>query len=146
MNTDLKNDIMSRLQKGEDIEDIAQEFSDIINQANTQYVNAQKAEAEKKKAAQQHKVVAINALIDALADIGNAWGCPKEMDEMFKNITVEDIDEMVTELDKYMPMLLQYISLIDVFTGSSAPEEKETAAKDKAPKEAINNFLDLWVR
>ena len=40
---------MSRLQKGEDIEDIAQEFSDIINQANTQYVNAQKAEAEKKK-------------------------------------------------------------------------------------------------
>ena len=86
MNTNLKNDIMSRLQKGEDIEDIAQEFSDIINQANTQYVNAQKAEAEKKKAAQQRKVVAINALIDALADIGNVWGCPKEMDEMFKNI------------------------------------------------------------
>ena len=146
MNTDLKNDIMSRLQKGEDIEDIAQEFSDIINQANTQYVNAQKAEAEKKKATQQRKVVAINALIDALADIGNVWGCPKEMDEIFKNITVEDIDEMVKELDKYMPMLLQYMSLIDVFTGSSTPKEKETAAKDNAPKEAINNFLDLWVR
>lgn len=146
MNTDLKNDIMSRLQKGEDIEDIAQEFSDIINQANTQYVNTQKAEAEKKKATQQRKVVAINALIDAITDIGAAWGYPKEVSEVLKDISVEDIEEWVEEIDKYMPMIIQYMSLLDVFAGSPAPKEKETAAKDKAPKEAINNFLDLWVR
>ena len=147
MNTDLKNDIMSRLQKGEDIENIAQEFSDIINQANAQYVNDQKAAEDKKKAAQHRKAVALKAFIDSISEIGAAWGYQKEVDEALEDITAEDIDDMVKDLDKFMPMVLQYISLFDALTDArqlTAEKTKDTEAE--APKEAINHFLDLWVR
>ena len=138
---------MSRLQKGEDIEDIAQEFSDIINQANTQYVNDQKAAEDKKKAVQHRKAVALNAFIDALSEIGAAWGYQEEVDEALKDITTEDINDMVKDLDKFMPMVLQYISLFDALTDteqSTAEKVKDNEAE--APQKAINHFLDLWVR
>ena len=43
MNTRLTEDIMARLNKGEDIEAIAREFTESINSANEQYRLAEKA-------------------------------------------------------------------------------------------------------
>ena len=44
-------------------------------------------------------------------------------------------------------MVLQYISLFDALTDArQLTAEKTKDNEAEAPKEAINHFLDLWVR
>lgn len=148
MNTELQNEIMERLQKGENIEDIAQEFTDVINKVNTQY-KLDQAEAQKKSKALKHdKVLAINSLIDAISEIGNAWGFQEEAEKLVKNISQEDIEEIIDSFDETFPIVMQYATMFEALnkTVKKAPKEKETAASAKSGENAIEDFLDMFVR
>lgn len=148
MNTELQNEIMSRLQKGENIEDIAQEFTDVINKANTQY-KIDQAEAQKKEETLKHdKVLAVSSLIDAIGEIGKVWGFQEEANKLIKNISQEDIEEMVDVFDEALPIVMQYAAIADAFTKNvkSVPKAKETAVPGKTGTKAIEDFLDMFVR
>lgn len=148
MNTELQNEIISRLQKGENIEDIAQEFTDVINKANTQY-KIDQAEAQKKEEAIKHdKVLAISALIDAVGEIGKVWGFQKEAEKFIKGISQEDIEEIIDAFDETLPAVMQYAAIAEVLTKNvkTAPKAKETAAPGKTGERAIEDFLNMFVR
>ena len=141
MNTELQNEIIGRLQKGESIENIAQEFSDIINQANVQYEIDQKAK-EEKKAVKQKKITALKNFAEATAEVCRVWGFQKEADVIIKEITTQDIEEMVDEVDETLPLVSQYLSMFKpLMEFKIKPKEKEDTA-DKA----IDNFLNMFVR
>ena len=148
MNTELQNEIMERLQKGENIEDIAQEFTDVINKVNTQY-KLDQAEAQKKSEALKHeKVLAISSLIDAVSEIGKAWGFQEEAEKLVKNISQEDIEEIIDSFDETFPIIMQYATMFEALNKNikSAPKAKETAASAKSGENAIEDFLDMFVR
>ena len=141
MNTELQNEIIGRLQKGESIENIAQEFSDIINQANVQYEIDQKAK-EEKKAVKQKKITALKNFAEATAEVCRVWGLQKEANVIIKEITTQDIEEMVDEVDETLPLVSQYLSMFKpLMEFKIKPKEKEDTA-DKA----IDNFLNMFVR
>ena len=149
MNTELQNEIMERLQKGENIEDIAQEFTDVINKVNTQYKLDQAAEAQKKSEALKHeKVLAISSLIDAVSEIGKAWGFQEEAEKLIKDVSQEDIEEIIDVFDEALPAVIQYVAIAETLnkTVKKAPKEKETAASAKSGENAIEDFLDMFVR
>lgn len=148
MNTELQNEIMERLQKGENIEDIAQEFTDVINKVNTQY-KLDQAKAQKKSEALKHdKVLAISSLIDAISEIGNAWGFQEEAEKLVKNISQEDIEEIIDSFDETFPIIMQYATMFEALnkTVKKTPKAKETAASTKSGEKAIEDFLDMFVR
>lgn len=148
MNTELKKDILSRLQKGENIEAIAQEFTNVINEANTQYKIDQAEEQKKKDAIKHDKVLAISSLIDALGEIGVVWGFQEEAEKLVNSISQEDIEEMINVFDETLPAVMQYAAIADAFTKSvqKAPKAKESAAPVQSNEKAIENFLDMFVR
>ena len=71
---DYTNEILERLQKGEAIEDIAAKLTEDLNTANEQYKAEQEAKAKEaaKRKENTLKVEAVNFLIDALVEIGEA--------------------------------------------------------------------------
>ena len=148
MNTELQNEIMERLQKGENIENIAQEFTDVINKVNTQY-KLDQAEAQKKEEAIKHdKVLAVSSLIDAIDEIGKAWGFQEEAEKLIKDVSQEDIEEIIDVFDEALPAVIQYVAIAETLnkTVKKAPKAKETAAPGKTGERAIEDFLDMFVR
>ena len=148
MNTELKKDILSRLQKGESIKAIAQEFTNVINEANTQYKIDQAEEQKKKDAIKHDKVLAISSLIDALGEIGTVWGFQEEAEKLVDSISQEDIEEMINVFDETLPAVMQYAAIADAFTKNvqKTPKVREAAAPVKNSEKAIENFLDMFVR
>lgn len=111
-----KNDIISRLQKGEDIDAIAAEFTNLLNDAQREY-----AAKYKKKAAAEELAVAFNAFLESYYPslTKNAPITPDELIELF-----DALSELAETLG----------DLTSVF-------KSETKSKSKEDKEIIEAFL-----
>lgn len=139
---------MSRLQKGENIEDIAQELTDVINTVNTQYKIDQEAAKKKEEALKHDKILAVSSLIDAVGEIGKVWGFQEEAEKLVKGISQEDIEEIIDMFDEALPAVMQYAAIAETLTKNikTAPKEKIAAAPGKTGERAIEDFLDMFVR
>lgn len=144
-----ENDIFTRLQAGENIEDIAKELTANLNKANEQYKvfqeeqakeRATKAELEKNKAL---KVEAINFLIDALVEVGQAWDLDDEVEALFTDL---DAEEIVKDIDKAIPLIKQYVALQESMSEllKKVPEENQTVKR--TVEDPIEQFLNAFVR
>lgn len=147
--TDYTNDILTRLQAGEDVETIAADLTKSLNTAKEQsdeIDRKRKAEAEAKRKAEfetNKKVEAVDGLIDALIDVCDAWGLD---DSLIDSIDEIDAKEFVDTFDKMIPFLQQYIELQEAMGEvlSKTPEENQvikTTAEDP-----IERFLNTFVR
>ena len=92
-----KNDIISRLQKGEDIDAIAAEFTNLLNDASKEYTAK-----HKKKAAAEELAVAFNTFLESYYPslTKNAPITPDELIELFDALSelVETLGDLTSVL------------------------------------------------
>lgn len=152
---DYTNDILARLQRGEDVNTIATELTKSINDANTRY----KAEIEaKRKAEQEAKLKAAaeeaarNDKLDAAADLRDCLISLLEMYDVSAEVIteLEDISagEIVEVFDTLVPAIQKYSELMDMFK-DEAYAVRPTPVGDSSVKKAaspIEEFLNKYVR
>ena len=155
---DYTNDILTRLQRGEDVNAIATELTKSINDANTRY----KAEIEaKRKAEQEAKLkaateeVARNQKRDAAADLRDCLVSLLEMYDVDESILDELRDitagEVVELFDSVALALQKYEELVSMFRADNeiispvrkAPVGDSSVKKATSP---IDEFLNKYVR
>lgn len=142
MTTDMTNDILKRLQEGENAEDIANELITHLNEANKQF---QKIEEEKKRAAaaeekQNEKFNAMDKLVDGFYDVCRAWDFGAEILEALCDI---DVDELVSMADLIAPIYAH--KLQRDFDALKETKNNLTPAKTET-EDAIESFLNKFVR
>lgn len=155
---DYTNDILTRLQRGEDVNAIATELTKSINDANNRYkaeIEAKrKAEQEAKlkaaaeEAARNDKVKACENLLDALYDVCISWEFD---DDIINEIDQYDAGELASQLDDIIPAIQKYGELMRMIHGGDelispvrkAPVGDSSVKKATSP---INEFLNKYVR
>ena len=144
-----ENDIFARLQAGESVESIAKELTENLNKANEQYKAEQEAKAKEaaKRKENTLKVEAINFLIDALVEVGEAWGFADTVKEVFDDI---DAEEIVDDIDKAMPVIKQYFnlqkSMSDLLKEVPKENQVDKATVTMTAEDPIESFLNAFVR
>lgn len=150
---DYTNDILARLQRGEDVNTIATELTKSINDANNRY----KAEIEaKRKAEQEAKLKAAAEAsarydkLEAAADLRDSLIALLEMyevsDEVLRELGDISASEIVDLFDAIVPAVQKYSELMEMFKeeGSApAPVGDSSVKKATSP---IEEFLNKYVR
>lgn len=132
---DYIEDILARLQRGEDVDAIASDITNSINEAHARYMIAEEAkrqEAEKLKEAGKRKfrIAAMSNFISALVDLLAAYE--------FDNETLDAIDntdpvKLVDDIDETLPIIQEYMELF-----AAAHELREQRALDAAEVRSEN--------
>ena len=131
---DYMDEFLKRLQKGERVEDIANQITKDINDANNKYIQEQEAKKKIKTSnSKEAKVSAVNHIICALAEFLYSYDASKELIGMVEAI---DAQEIVDYLDETLPFAEKYIDAVDMI------KEKHK----KTDQEAIDEFLDKFIR
>lgn len=155
---DYTNDILTRLQRGEDVNAIATELTKSINDANTRYkaeVEAKrKAEQEAKlkaaaeEAARNDKVKACESLLDALYEVCVAWDFDGDIIDEIEHY---DAAEFASQLDDIIPAIQKWTELVGMLRADDelispvrkAPVGDSLQRKSTSP---IDEFLNKYVR
>ena len=140
-------DILARLQNGEDAQDIANEFADVINQANKAYADQKAKEEEERIAKERVKQIQQDKEdeLDEILEYFKEWMrryYPKHdkiILEAFDGNTAKDV---ITSIETIFDLIdIGYASLMKI----KSPVVKKTAAKaDRNGKSAdivLNDFL-----
>ena len=130
-----KADIIARLQKGEKIEDIANEMSEILNTAEADYKAEQVAKELESKRVEDAKDEACQRILEGFADFCAAAG----EEELVADIKKTDASEIRGMLD-------QGIELVKALTALSefefkVPTEKKVEKRAAGADTVIANFL-----
>ena len=144
-----KNEILVRLQNGEDAQDIANEIADLLNAAVAEHAEAE--EAKKRQAAKEAEKV--NAA-DLVVEHGKAFlktYYPELYVSDFETATGKDLIEFVDEMlheyhefKKSIKNLDQLIADLETIKPKAKKEEpKLTTMKHK--KDPVAEFLEMYV-
>ena len=136
MNDNYMSDILARLQKGESVEDIAQEMTNAINEANRQYNEEKNSSIQKKREA----MLAVFAAIDNLAAV---CGAPEF--RVGNTVPEDEIDELVDTFEKTIKSIQGLRNLLNDLEEKKKPEveNKRTCGRGDDP---IERFLNEFVR
>lgn len=127
-----KADIIARLQKGEKIEDIANEMSEILNTAEADYKAEQVAKELESKRVEDAKDEACQRILEGFADFCAAAG----EEELVADIKKTDASEIRGMLDQGIE-LVKALTALSEFEFKVPTEKKVAAGADTA----IANFL-----
>lgn len=129
-----KNDILARLQAGENAQAIADEMAKMLNDANAEFETAKRAEADKKA----DKEAAANLIVDAILDYINIVD-----PDLCAKLDEADLDtaEVMTALDQIIEMLSALKGLTDLLEKPAEKPAKVTV-KRANPDKVINDFLN----
>ena len=130
-----KADIIARLQKGEKIEDIANEMSEILNTAEADYKAAEAQKTAETSRVEEAKREAVKMMIDGACDYCVAIG----EEELLTELREVDIDKIVTAIDSWFVMLkaLEDLDKLEFKVPTEKKVEKRAAGADSI----IANFL-----
>lgn len=154
---DISNEILTRLQNGEDIENIVADVTKSINTANETYTAQKEAEEKAKREAiaqadlLEDKRDAVNNFLDSICYLCATWGVAEDLVNDIENASDEDIDNIVKTLDQSIPFIIKYIDLQKELRTHLQPKKIETCdcAECNAPEakvDPIENFLNTFVR
>jgi hypothetical protein len=118
------NDILARLQNGENADAIAQEFADALNGA-IQKRNEEKAAADRKA----DKVATLTYILDEIIEFVEEFYPELIVDEDIE-VTPEDVERIIEVLDVYAPKFKE-------LNAALANYETLTSKPSPAPKKAI---------
>jgi hypothetical protein len=118
------NDILARLQNGENADAIAQEFADALNDA-IQKRNEEKAAADR----QADKVATLTYILDEIIEFVEEFYPELIVDEDIE-VTPEDVERIIEVLDVYAPKFKELNAALANF-------EASTSKPSPAPKKAI---------
>ena len=127
-----KADIIARLQKGEKIEDIANEMSEILNTAEADYKAAEAQKAAETSRVEEAKREAVKMIIDGACDYCVAIG----EEELLTELHEVDIDKIVTAIDSWFDMI-KALANFETLEFKVPTEKKAAAGADSI----IANFL-----
>jgi len=102
--TDFTTEFLKQLQEGKSAEDLAAELTKAINDANKQNEELKAKNAAKRD---KEKIEAVTYFLDAFDGIGRAWGIDFGMDE----VTSQEIEDIVHDLDKFIPIIQEQVSI-----------------------------------
>ena len=141
------NDIYARLQNGENIEDIGNEFAAMMTEAVNKY-RADK-EAARVAAAEAEKEQAKRDLIEELVEIVQELAILEGMDPDELTITDEEMDQMVaafTEMFGAMRALKQAVADMEARMPAAAPAKVTVKASKITPSDdqILADFLKMF--
>lgn len=150
---DYTNDILIRLQRGEDVNTIATELTKSINDANNRY----KAEIEAKRKAEQEakfkaaaEEAARNDKLDAAADLRDCLISLLEMyevsDEVINELGDISASEIVEVFDTVVPAVQKYNELMEMFKDEGCAPTPVGDSSAKKATSPIEEFLNKYVR
>ena len=135
------NDILARLQNGENADAIAQEFADALNGA-IQKRNEEKAAADRKA----NKVATLTYILDEIIEFVEEFYPEFIVDEDLE-ITPEDVENVIEVLDVYTPKfkeLQESLANLEASTSKPSPSlKKELPVSFKIDDNPINTFLKV---
>ena len=130
--------ILTRLQNGESVEDIAKELTDVLNKANHKYEDTKRAAEE----AKQKRELAKRSELKALAQMAGKWyndyiATTEEEKVAFGQALQEaDIEEVIELFEGVHEIIVPLLSVID------PPVQKKKEKKvQKNTDDVINTFL-----
>lgn len=130
--------ILTRLQNGESVEDIAKELTDVLNKANHKYEDTKRAAEE----AKQKREASKRSELKALAQMAGKWyndyiATTEEEKVAFGQALQEaDIEEVIELFEGVHEIIVPLLSVID------PPVQKKKEKKvQKDTDDVINTFL-----
>ena len=130
--------ILTRLQNGESVEDIAKELTDVLNKANHKYEDTKRAAEE----AKQKRELAKKSELKALAQMAGKWyndyiATTEEEKVAFGEALQEaDIEEVIGLFEGIHEIIVPLLQVID------PPVQKKKEKKvQKNTDDVINTFL-----
>ena len=113
-----KSEILARLQKGDSMDEIAKEMTDVLNAANAQY--QEEANAEKIEAARvmEAKRAAVDLMLDGLCD----YLVAAEEETLLEELKDIDTDEMIETLDS----IVAFAKSLEALKGLEFPLVKKS--------------------
>ena len=139
----LKNEILTRLQNGENVDAIAQELTDALNAAQDEFQKKEEADAK-----QQLKIADMQKILDAVYNFCYTHYCEDEedveiLDEIFEENTAESL---IKQLEDVSAMFAELAPMCGFGVGFSAPKAKaktktKEKIKTKTADETITSFL-----
>ena len=133
--------ILTRLQNGESIEDIANEMSNLINKANKTYTDQKAAEEAAKAAAAKAEVQKVEKLQYILDRFIDWLGTYYHVDiEFIKNeLDADSVIELIDSIKDCVEALNDLESLFSV--KKPAVKATKSGTKSKSSDEMISDFL-----
>ena len=129
--------ILTRLQNGESVEDIAKELTDVLNKANHKYEDTKRAAEE----AKQKRELAKRSELKALIQMAGKWyndyiaTSEKEKTELDKALQEIDLEEAIELVDGIHDLFVTFNRIAD------PPIQKKEKKVQKNTDDVINTFL-----
>lgn len=138
-----KNYFLTQLRNGVSMDDMGQALADAMNAAQDAYIAEQ--EVEKAKAAEAEMTAAKRALAIDMVEIIQEYGelVAPDAEDIFSNVSDEDIDAMVETLDQMFNMMSSLMQLKHDLEKATTPKQavKVVAKHPKSDDEVLNNFI-----
>ena len=129
--------ILTRLQNGESIEDIAEELTDILNKVNHKYEDSKRAAEEAKRKREASKRSEFKALVQMIGKWYNDYIATTEEEKVAFGQALQeaDIEEVIGLFEGIHEIIVPLLSVID------PPAQKKEKKVQKNTDDVINTFL-----
>ena len=129
--------ILTRLQNGESVEDIANEMANLINKVNKTYADQKAAEEAAKAKAETQKKEDLQEILDMFTDWFNAY-YDIEVDG---KLEADAVLELIDSIKEYIEALNDLESIFGIKKSAVKATKSNAKSKFKSSDEKINDFL-----
>ena len=129
--------ILTRLQNGESVEDIANEMANLINKVNKTYADQKAAEEAAKAKAETQKKEDLQKILDMFTDWFNAYYDI----EVNGKLEADDVLELIDSIKEYIEALNDLESIFNIKKSAVKATKSNAKSKSKSSDEKISDFL-----
>lgn len=129
--------ILTRLQNGESVEDIANEMANLINKVNKTYADQKAAEEAAKAKAETQKKEDLQEILDMFTDWFNAY-YDIEVDG---KLEADAVLELIDSIKEYIEALNDLESIFSIKKSAVKATKSNAKSKSKSSDEKISDFL-----
>ena len=129
--------ILTKLQNGESIEDIAEELTDMLNKVNHKYEDSKRAAEEAKRKREASKRSEFKALVQMIGKWYNDYIATTEEEKVAFGEALQeaDIEEVIGLFEGIHEIIVPLLEVID------PPVQKKEQKVQKNTDDVINTFL-----
>ena len=129
--------ILTRLQNGESIGDIAEELTDMLNKVNHKYEDSKRAAEEAKRKREASKRSELKTLVQMIGKWYNDYIATTEEEKVAFGEALQeaDIEEIISLFEGVHEIIVPLLSVID------PPAKKKEKKVQKNTDDVINTFL-----
>lgn len=133
-----KNYFLTRLQNGENMDQIGKEIADMMNKASAEFTAQKEAEAKAKAEAEAEKNIQKKELVQELVEIIQELAILEGLDPEDIDIVDDEVDELV---DAFTGMFATMRDLKNMFAAASVRKPAKLAPVKKNDDQILADFL-----